>query len=51
MTHFGGAPIVLNLIANAKAEDKKNLKHKVYAMTAGAPPTSAILGKMEKTRI
>ena len=48
VTHFGGAPIVLNLIANAKDEDKKNLKHKVYAMTAGAPPTSAILGKMEK---
>jgi len=48
VTHFGGAPIVLNLIANCKEEDKKNLNHKVYAMTAGAPPTSAILGKMEK---
>ena len=48
VTHFGGAPIVLNLIANAKDEDKKNIKHKVYAMTAGAPPTSVILGKMEK---
>ena len=48
VTHFGGAPIVLNLIANAKDEDKKILKNKVYAMTAGAPPTSSILGKMEK---
>ena len=48
VTHFGGAPIVLNLIANAKEEDKKILKRKVFAMTAGAPPTSAILGKMEK---
>ncbi len=48
ITHFGGAPIVLNLIANAKEEDKKDLKHKVYAMTAGAPPPSAILEKMEK---
>ncbi len=48
ITHFGGAPIVLNLIANAKDEDKKVLKHKVYAMTAGAPPPSAILEKMEK---
>ena len=48
VTHFGGAPIVLNLIANSKDEDKKKLKHKVHAMTAGAPPTSAILGKMEK---
>ena len=39
VTHFGGAPIVLNLIANAKEEDKKTLKHKVFAITAGAPPT------------
>ena len=29
ITHFGGAPIVLNLIANAKDEDKKVLKNKV----------------------
>jgi len=42
ITHFGGAPIVLNLIANAKDEDKKVLKKRVYAMTAGAPPPSAI---------
>ena len=48
ITHFGGAPIVLNLIANAKDEDKKVLKNKVYTMTAGAPPPSAILEKMEK---
>jgi len=48
ITHFGGAPIVLNLIANAKDEDKKILKNRVYAMTAGAPPPSAILEKMEK---
>ena len=48
ITHFGGAPIVLNLIANAKEEDKKVLKNKVYAMTAGAPPPSIILEKMEK---
>jgi len=48
ITHFGGAPIVLNLIANAKDEDKKVLKNKVYVMTAGAPPPSVILEKMEK---
>ena len=48
ITHFGGAPIVLNLIANAKDEDKKVLKNKVYVMTAGAPPSSVILEKMEK---
>ncbi len=48
ITHFGGAPIVLNMIANAKEEEKKILKNKVYAMTAGAPPPSSILEKMEK---
>ena len=46
ITHFGGAPIILNMIANAKEEEKKCLSHKVFAMTAGAPPTSAILDKM-----
>ena len=47
VTHFGGAPIVLNMIANTPPEDQKSLKNKVYVMTAGAPPPSSILLKME----
>ncbi len=47
VTHFGGAPIVLNMIANAPEDDQKALKNKVYVMTAGAPPPSSILQKME----
>ncbi len=47
VTHFGGAPIVLSLIANADENDKKNINQKVYVLTAGAPPTSAILEKMD----
>ena len=47
VTHFGGAPIVLNLIANAEDKDKKEIKHKINVLTAGAPPTSAILEKMD----
>ena len=47
VTHFGGAPIVLNLIANADEKDKKEINHKIYVLTAGAPPTSAILEKMD----
>ena len=47
VTHFGGAPIVLNMIANAPDNEKRKIDHKVYAMTAGAPPPSAILEKME----
>ena len=48
ITHFGGAPIVLNMIANAPDNEKRKIDHKVYAMTAGAPPPSAILEKIEK---
>tara|TARA_B100001063_G_scaffold129978_1_gene121483 strand:- start:2225 stop:3850 length:1626 start_codon:yes stop_codon:yes gene_type:complete len=47
VTHFGGAPIVLNMIANAPQKDQKVLKNKIYVMTAGAPPPSSILQKME----
>ena len=47
VTHFGGAPIVLNMIANAPKDDQKALKNKIYVMTAGAPPPSSILQKME----
>ena len=47
VTHFGGAPIVLNMIANAPPKDQKLLKNKIYVMTAGAPPPSSILQKME----
>ena len=47
VTHFGGAPIVLNMIANAPQQDQKPLKNKINVMTAGAPPPSSILQKME----
>lgn len=47
ITHFSGAPIVLNLIANAPDSDKREIAHKVNVITAGAPPPSSILEKME----
>ena len=47
VTHFGGAPIVLNMIVNAPKEDQKKLKGKVNVLTAGAPPPSIIFEKME----
>ncbi|MDB4234200.1 long-chain-fatty-acid--CoA ligase [Alphaproteobacteria bacterium] len=46
VTHFGGAPIVLNMIANAPQEEQLAISNKVYVMTAGAPPPSSILKKM-----
>ena len=48
VTHFGGAPIVLNMITGAPEEHQKKLKQKVYVLTAGAPPPSIIFQKMKK---
>ena len=47
VTHFGGAPIVLNLIVNAKADDRRNFDHQVEVFTAGAPPAPATLASIE----
>ena len=47
ITHFGGAPIVLNMITGASESERKKLKHKVSVLTAGAPPPSIIFKKME----
>ena len=47
VTHFCGAPIVLNFIANAKDEEKKLLPHLVEVMTAGAAPPAAVLKAIE----
>ncbi|MDE4096196.1 MULTISPECIES: AMP-binding protein [Phaeobacter] len=48
VTHFGGAPIVLNTIVNAKEEDRRDFDHTVEVFTAGAPPAPATLEKIEK---
>ncbi|OIP84278.1 MAG: acyl-CoA synthetase [Rhodobacterales bacterium CG2_30_65_12] len=47
VTHFGGAPIVLNMIVNAKAEQRRTFDHVVNVYTAGAPPPAAILAGIE----
>jgi len=47
VTHFGGAPIVLNMIANSPKEYQKELKRKIFVLTAGAPPPSIIFEKMK----
>ncbi|WP_108816221.1 AMP-binding protein [Loktanella sp. Alg231-35] len=48
VTHFGGAPIVLNLIVNAKQEDRRSFDHVVEVFTAGAPPAPATLSAIGK---
>ncbi|MEM9432786.1 MAG: AMP-binding protein [Pseudomonadota bacterium] len=47
VTHFGGAPIVLNLIVNAPEEARKPFDHPIEVFTAGAPPAPATLAKIE----
>ena len=48
VSHFGGAPIVLNFIAQAKDEEKRDYSHKVNVVTAGAPPPAATLEAVQK---
>jgi fatty-acyl-CoA synthase len=48
VTHFGGAPIVLNMIVNAKEEERRAFDHTVEVFTAGAPPAPATLEKIER---
>jgi fatty-acyl-CoA synthase len=48
VTHFCGAPIVLNFVINATAAEKKPLPHTVQVMTAAAPPPAATLAGMQR---
>lgn len=45
VSHFCGAPIVLNMLANAA--ELKDFDHEIKVMTAGAPPPAAVIGAME----
>ena len=47
VTHFGGAPIVLNTIINAPDSDRRTFSHTVEVFTAGAPPPAATLAAFE----
>ena len=47
VTHFCGAPVVLNTLINAEPELKDGIDHDVSAMTAGAAPPAAVIAGME----
>jgi fatty-acyl-CoA synthase len=47
VTHFGGAPIVLNTIIQARDADRRPFDHRVEVFTAGAPPAAATLAAIE----
>ncbi|WP_296762839.1 AMP-binding protein [Sediminimonas sp.] len=46
-THFGGAPIVLNTLINAREDERRDFDHVVEVFTAGAPPPAATLRAIE----
>jgi fatty-acyl-CoA synthase len=46
VTHLCGAPIVMNMIANAPDEVRRPFEHRVQAMTGGAAPPAAVLEKL-----
>ena len=48
VTHFCGAPIVLNILLNAKEDERRTFEHGVEIMTAAAPPPAAVLKQMEQ---
>ena len=47
VTHFCGAPIVMNMLVNADPALKQGIQHEVRAMTAGAPPPESVIKSME----
>jgi len=51
VTHLCGAPIVMNMIANAPDTARRPFSHQVHAMTGGAAPPAAILQRMAEIGI
>ncbi|KAG6525895.1 2-methylpropanoate--CoA ligase CCL4-like [Zingiber officinale] len=47
VTHLCGAPVVLNMIANATDSARRPLPGPVHILTAGAPPPAAVLHRTE----
>ncbi len=48
VTHFCGAPIIMNLLINATDDERRDFRPPVQMMTAAAPPPAAVLSAMEK---
>lgn len=47
VSHFCGAPVVLNSLLNAPAEIQSGIEHEVKIMTAGAAPPAAVIEGIE----
>jgi fatty-acyl-CoA synthase len=51
VTHFCGAPIVLNMLNSVDDSMKAGIEHEVKVMTAGAPPPASVIQGMEEMGI
>ena len=51
ISHFGGAPIVLNMIVNAPDTERLHFDHTVSLLTAGAPPGPGYLDQDRDLRL
>ncbi len=51
VTHFCGAPTVLNMLINAPSEMKQGLPQGMSVLTAGAAPPAAVIASMESMGI
>ncbi len=47
ITHLCGAPVVMGMLLNAKAEERRDFPQAVKMMTAASAPPAAVLEKME----
>ncbi len=48
ITHFGGAPIVLNMLVNAPDAVRVGFDHEIRVFTAGAPPSPSTIKAVEE---
>ena len=48
VTHFCGAPIVLNFVINATDTERRPFEHQVNIMTAAAPPPASTLSRIQE---
>ena len=51
VTHMCGAPIVMNMLANAPDGARRTFSQRVHAMTGGAAPPAAVLQRMAEIGI
>ncbi|CAL9126862.1 unnamed protein product [Musa textilis] len=48
VTHMCGAPVVINMLANAPDSARRPLPGPLQVLTAGAPPPAAVLNRMDE---